>query len=132
MKDTVGIERNKLVLEVELQDKTAPAEWQFNGEPIVPSDRIEVKDLGGGKHQLVFNNLDMADEGEIACVSGKLQSSCQLTVKKGESAPQIDCPDTYASPISAPIVVEVPYKGRYTNKQQNLWILQKGSKQICK
>lgn len=100
------------MLEVELQDKTAPAEWKFNGEPIVPSDRIEVKDLGGGKHQLVFNNLDMADEGEITCESGKLQSTCNLTVKKGESKPEIDCPDKYASPISAPIVVEVPYKGR--------------------
>lgn len=112
MKDTEGIERNKLVLEVELQDKTAPAEWLFNGEPIIPSDRIEVKNLGGGKHQLVFNNLDMADAGEITCESGKLQSTCNLTVRKGESKPIIDCPDKYASPISAPIVVEVPYKGR--------------------
>lgn len=101
-----------MVLEVELQDKTAPLEWKFNGNPIEPSDRVEIKNLGGGKHQLVFNNVEMGDEGEITCESGALKSSCKLSVRKGESKPNIDCPDEFASPVTNPVVIEVPYKGR--------------------
>lgn len=114
LKDTAAVEREKLVLEVELQDQTAPAEWKFNGEPIVPSERVEIKNLGGGKHQLIFNNLDMADNGEITVDSGKLSSSCNLTVSKGESKPQIDFPSDFEGPISQPIVLEVPYKGNFS------------------
>lgn len=112
LKDTVAIEREKLVLEIELQDQTAPADWKFNGEPIVPNERVEIKNLGGGKHQLVFNGLDMADGGEISVESGKLSSSCQLTVNKGESKPKIDFPDKFEGPIHQPLVIEVPYKGK--------------------
>lgn len=113
LKDTVAVEREKLVLEVELQDQTAPAEWKFNGEPIVPSDRVEIKNLGGGKHQLVFNNIELTDDGEITCESGKLSSSCKLTVHKGESKPKINFPDEVEGPINQPLVIEVPYKSKY-------------------
>lgn len=112
LKDTVAVEREKLVMEIELQDQTAPAEWKFNGEPIVPNERIEIKNLGGGKHQLIFNNLELADNGEISVESGKLNSSCTLTVQKGESKPQIDFPSDFEGPINQPIVLEVPYKGK--------------------
>lgn len=113
LKDTTAIEREKLVLEVELQDQTAAAEWKFNGQPIEPNDRIEIKNLGGGKHQLIFNKLEMTDDGQITCESGKLQSAMQLTVQKGESKPIIDFPNEAEGPISAPIVLEVPYKSKY-------------------
>lgn len=99
------------MLEIELQDQTAPAEWTFNGEPIIPSERVEIKNLGGGKHQLIFNRLEMGDDGEIMCESGKLQSSMKLTVKKGESKPKMDFPNAYEAPISKPIIMEVPYVG---------------------
>lgn len=110
--DTVAIEREKLVLEIELEDDTAPAEWKFNGKPIKSKDRIEIKNLGGGKHQLIFNNLKTADGGEISVDSGKLSSSCKLTVQKGESKPKIDAPKEFEGPINAPVVIEVPYKSR--------------------
>lgn len=113
LKDTTAIEREKLVLDIELEDQTAPADWKFNGQPIVPDGRIEIKNLGGGKHQLIFNNLDLADDGEISVESGKLSSSMKLTVQKGESKPQIDFPDEFEAPISAPVVLEVPFKGIY-------------------
>lgn len=113
LKDTVAVEREKLVLEIELQDQTAPAEWKFNGEEIEPSDRIEIKNLGGGKHQLIFNNLEMTDGGEITAESGKLTSSCMLTVQKGESKPQIDFPADFEGPISQPLVLEVPYTSEW-------------------
>lgn len=77
------------------------------------SIRIEIKNLGGGKHQLIFNKLEMEDEGEILCESGKLTSSCKLTVKKGESKPTIECPDEFNGPADRPFVIEVPYKSMY-------------------
>ncbi|XP_018789320.1 PREDICTED: twitchin isoform X17 [Bactrocera latifrons] len=110
LKDTDAVEREKLVLDVELQDQTAPCQWKINGNPVEPNERIESKNLGGGKHQLIFNNLALDDEGEITCESGKLSSTCKLTVRKGESRPNIDCPDEFAGPINAPVVLEVPYK----------------------
>lgn len=114
LKDTVGIEREKIVLDVELQDQTAPAEWFFNGKPIVPNERIEIKNLGGGKHQLVFNKAEMEDDGEITCESGELKSSCKLTIKKGESKPIVEIPKEIAGPCSAPLVFVIPYKSQYT------------------
>lgn len=59
---------------------------------------------------MVFNKLEMIDDGEITCESGKLSSSMKLTVKKGESKPVIDFPSTYEAPTSKPIVFDVPYK----------------------
>lgn len=112
LKDTTAVEREKLVLDIELQDQTAPADWKFNGEPIVPNERVEIKNLGGGKHQLIFNNLELADDGEISVESGKLSSSCKLTVQKGESKPQIDFPSEFEGPISQPLVLEVPFKSK--------------------
>lgn len=43
LKDTTGIEREKVVLEVELQDQTAPAEWFFDDKPIATSERYVKK-----------------------------------------------------------------------------------------
>lgn len=54
----------------------------------------------------------MEDEGEILCQSGELTSSCKLTVKKGESKPQIECPDEFNGPAGHPFVIEVPYKSK--------------------
>lgn len=115
LKDTTAIEREKLVLDIELQDQTAPAEWTFNGKPIEPSDRIEIKNLGGGKHQLVFKKLEMIDDGEIMCESGKLNSSMKLTVKKGESKPVIKFPSTHEAPSNKPIIFDVPYTSKTNN-----------------
>jgi hypothetical protein len=39
LKDTTVVERVKLVLDVELQDQTAPADWYFNDERIQESER---------------------------------------------------------------------------------------------
>jgi hypothetical protein len=142
LKDTTAIERDKLVLDVELEDQTAPAEWFFNGEPIKTSDRLEgffisaiaslfvrpivkilfsvhlritIKNVGGGKHQLIFNNLQMGDAGEITCKSGDLVSSCFLDVKKGEEKPMIRDLDDVEAPVTRPITVTVPYKSTYRN-----------------
>lgn len=64
---------------------------------------------------MIFNKLEMEDDGEILCESGSLNSSCKLTVKKGESKPTIDCPDDFYGPADRPFVIEVPYKSKLTD-----------------
>lgn len=113
LKDTVVVERETVILDIELEDDTAPAEWKFNGKPIKPSDRIEIKNLGGGKHQLVFKNAQMADAGEISVKSGDLTSSCKLAVQKGETKPQINAPKEIEGKVGTPLVIEVPYKSKF-------------------
>lgn len=112
MKDTVAIERDKLILEVEVADQTAAAEFFLNGEPIKPSDRVEIKNLGGGKHQLIFNSVDITDQGEIKCKSGRLKSTCQLTVTKGEGKPEINLDGPVEGPTGKMLIVDVPYIGK--------------------
>lgn len=117
----MAVEREKLVLDVELQDQTAPAIFLFNGQKIEPSERIEIKNLGGGKHQLIFNRLEMSDDGEITCESGQLTSSCKLTVKKGESKPIVEIPDKVEGPCSQPLVFVVPYKSKFRSFLVTSW-----------
>ncbi|RZF42380.1 hypothetical protein LSTR_LSTR004188 [Laodelphax striatellus] len=118
LKDTTGVEREKLILDIELQDQTAPAEWFFNGEPVKESDRVEIKNLGGGKHQLIFHKLELCDTGEITVKSGDLTSSCQLEIKKGEEKPVIDFGDSVDAPATKPILFDVPYKIEGTRQTQ--------------
>ncbi len=112
LKDTVGTEREKLILEVEVADQTASTEFFLNGEAIKPSDRIEIKNLGGGKHQLIFNSLELTDQGEIKCKSGRLKSTCQLSVNKGEGKPEINLESPVEGPTGKMLIVDVPYTGK--------------------
>ncbi|ODM93780.1 Twitchin [Orchesella cincta] len=109
LKDTHGVERERIVLEVELQDQTASTEWTLNGEKIVPNDRVEIKNLGGGRHQLIFNKAELTDTGDVVCESGRLKSACKLTVVKGENAPVINFEGPVDGPASKPLVFNVPY-----------------------
>lgn len=111
LKDTTGIEREKVVFDVEVADQTAVTEFFFNGELIKSGDRFEVKNLGGGKHQLIISDLQMTDDGEIKCRSGKLKSTCQLTVLKGEGKPIINFEGPVLTPSGKPLIMDIPYTG---------------------
>ena len=111
LKDTNATEREKIILEVEVADQTASTEFFLNGEPIKPSERIEIKNLGGGKHQLIFNSVEVGDQGEIKCKSGRLKSTCQLTIGKGESQPEINLEGPVEGPTGKLLIVDVPYTG---------------------
>lgn len=102
-----------MILEVEVADQTATAEFFLNGEPIQPSDRVEIKNLGGGKHQLIFNSVELNDQGEIKCKSGRLKSTCQLTVHKGESKPEINLEGPVEGPTGKTLIIDVPYTGTF-------------------
>lgn len=112
----MAIERDKCVLEVEVADQTATTEFFLNGEPIVASDRIEIKNLGGGKHQLIFKSAELTDAGEIKCKSGKLKSTCQLTVNKGEGKPEINLDGPVEGPTGKMLIMDVPYTSNLTFK----------------
>jgi len=66
--------------------------------------------LGGGKHQLIFNKLELKDAGTITCKSNELTSICLLEVKKGEEKPVIMFDENVEGPVSRTISFEVPYK----------------------
>lgn len=118
LKDTDMIEREKVVFEVELQDQTAPAEWFLNGEPMKEGEDIEFKNLGGGKHQLVFKNAKMEHAGTLECKSGELSSKCEVGVLKGESGPIVDAPEVIEAPIDkgGPFEIVIPYRIDGTRK----------------
>lgn len=70
-----------------------------------------IKNIGGGKHQLIFNKLELGDAGEIMCKSGDLTTTCFLEVKKGEEKPVIRDLENVEAPVTRPITISVPYKG---------------------
>lgn len=118
LKDTDMIEREKVILDVELQDQTAPADWFLNGEQLKDGEDIELKNLGGGKHQLIINSVKMGHVGDLECKSGDLSSKCKLNVLKGESGPIVDAPDTVEAPIDkgGPFEIVIPYRIDGTRK----------------
>lgn len=93
------IERDAIIFNVEVKDPTAPVEFLINGEVVSTADgRIEQKDLGDGKHQLIINNVKMGDAGTVTCKTPSnkgdeiLESKSSFTVVKGEEAPVMgDC-----------------------------------------
>lgn len=48
-----------------MKDPAAPVEFFINGELVIPDDRVEVKDLGEGKRQLIINKAQMGDNGTV-------------------------------------------------------------------
>lgn len=118
LKDVDMIEREKVVLEVELQDQTAPADWFLNGEQLKDGEDIELKNLGGGKHQLIFKNVKTPHAGDLECKSGDLTSKCKLSVLKGETGPIVDAPETIEAPIDkgGPFEIVIPYRIDGTRK----------------
>jgi len=90
------VEREQIIFNVQVKDVNAPVEFCMNGEPVNTSDgRIEVKDLGEGKHQLIINHAKMEDMGTVSCKTPSnrgdevLESKSAFTVIKGEDAPKI-------------------------------------------
>lgn len=118
LKDADLIERDRVVMEIELQDQTAPADWFLKGEQLKDNDDFELKNLGGGKHQLIFKSVKMADTGDLECRSGDLSSKCALNVLRGETGPIVDAPESIEAPIDkgGPFEIVIPYKIDGTRK----------------
>ena len=58
------VEREEIIFNVEVKDPTAPVDFFINGEPVDTSDgRVEVKNLGEGKHQLILHKVMFEKSG---------------------------------------------------------------------
>merc|ERR1719447_1242807 len=72
------VEREQIIFNVEVKDPNSPVEFAINGVPVDTSDgRVEVKNLGDGKHQLVINKARMGDAG---AVTGVAQKQCNMSI----------------------------------------------------
>ena len=90
------VEREEIIFNVQVKDPTAPVDFLINGEEVVPDGkRIEVKELGEGKHQLIIHNAKMEDMGNVVAKTPSnkgdevIESKSAFTVVKGEEAPKI-------------------------------------------
>lgn len=61
------VEREALTFDVEVKDPEAPVDFYIAGEKIIPGqdERVQVRDLGNGHHQLIVNHVKMGDGGTI-------------------------------------------------------------------
>ncbi len=53
------------LIDEKVKDPAAPVEFYINGDLVVSNDRVEVKDLGEGKRQLIINKAEMGDNGTV-------------------------------------------------------------------
>ncbi|XP_054161595.1 twitchin-like isoform X2 [Oppia nitens] len=112
LQDKTVLEREDLVLEVEMLEKKAPIKWYKNGQEVKPDDRISFKFNEDGKQQLVITNAQMDDIGEYSVVSDKgIKCSCNVEVKEAEKKPELRLTQTdYQADANRPFSIEIPYK----------------------
>ena len=90
------VERESATFTVQVKDPDAPVDFFIAGKKVTGSDdRVEVKKLENGKHQLIVHKIKMSDDGSIEARTPSnfgdqvLTSSCTFNVAKGEGAPTI-------------------------------------------
>jgi len=126
------VEREQIIFNVEVKDPNAPVDFFINGEPVDTSDgRMEVKNLGDGKHQLVINKAQMGDAGTVTCKTPTnkgdeiAESKSNFSVIKGEEAPVMgDCGPVTGVAKKA-CAMTIPYKVE-GEKQSDLEIIVEG------
>jgi len=81
------------LFECKLADKEAKVVWFFKGERVLDleglDDKLEVKALGDGRHQLVVNDCQGLDEGDVRCECQDLKTEAKLAVKIKEEKPEV-------------------------------------------
>ena len=63
------VEREQIIFNVEVKDPNAPVDFFINGEQVYDQGeggRVEIKDLGDGKRQLIINKAEMPDMGTVS------------------------------------------------------------------
>ena len=65
-----------------VKDPSSPVEFYINGDLVIPDDRVEVKDLGEGKRQLIINKALMGDNGTV---TAKTPSNRGNEVRRGQT-----------------------------------------------
>ena len=78
-----------------LKDPEAPVDFYIGGKKVVDEGdgRVEVKNLGNGKHQLIVHSIKMSDgpiEARTPSNRGdEIVSSCKMNLIKGEEGPEM-------------------------------------------
>merc|ERR1712214_21075 len=87
------VEREEIIFNVEVKDPNAPVDFFINGEQVYDQGeggRVEIKDLGEGKRQLIINKAEMPDNGTVSAKTPSnkgdqvIESKSAFTVIKGE------------------------------------------------
>ena len=99
------------------KDPEAPVHFYIGGKKVVDDGdgRIEVKNLGNGKHQLTVHHLKMSDGPTIEARTpsnrgDEIVSSCKMNLIKGEEGPEMgdllpgDCVDAVGMTACGPVV----------------------------
>ena len=85
-------------------------------------NRLEVKNLGGGRHQLVLHKIKMCDHGTIEAKTPSnygnemLTTQCDFGVAKGETAPEIGNTGPVTGIANKDCNWDVPYSVSIFNK----------------
>eukprot|EP00096_Caligus_rogercresseyi_P014915 TRINITY_DN737_c0_g1_i1.p2 TRINITY_DN737_c0_g1~~TRINITY_DN737_c0_g1_i1.p2 ORF type:complete len:893 (-),score=284.60 TRINITY_DN737_c0_g1_i1:6951-9629(-) len=124
------VERDSIIFNVEVKDPNAPIDFFINGDNVkdIPGARVETKDLGDGKHQLIINKADMKDNGTVTCKIPSnrgdeiLESKSAFTVVKGEEAPRIGDVGPVTGVAKKQCNMTIPYQVE-GEKQSDLEIL---------
>ncbi len=131
------VEREKIAFNVEVKDPNAPVEFFLNGEKIVPDgDRVEIKDLGDGKHQLLINKTEMGDQGTVTAKTPSnrgdevIESKSQFTVVKGEEAPKMGDVGPITGVAKKQCNMTIPYKVEGEKQSDMEIIVEKDGKQL--
>lgn len=114
---TNAVERESASFTIQVKDPEAPVEFYVAGKKITPDDdRVEIKKLEDGKHQIVINKIKMGDEGSIEARTPSnygdemISCSCNFNVAKGETAPTIGKVPPVTGVANKHCAWDVPYE----------------------
>ena len=77
------LERETVVMEVEMFDTRAPLKWYKNGEEMKPNERISFK-FTDEKQQLIIVNANLDDAGEYMAATKEIKCKANLAVAEGK------------------------------------------------
>ena len=92
LKDVSLDQGQNALFECQMADKEAKVVWYVKGERVLEGvdDKFEVKVLKGGVHQLVINDCQVLDQGDVQCKCQDLKTEAKLEVKVKEEPPKVE------------------------------------------
>lgn len=131
------VEREAIIFNVQVKDPNAPVEFYINNDLVVPDgQRLEVKDLGEGKHQLIVHKANMGDMGSVVCKTPTnrgdevVESKSSFTVVKGEEAPRLGDVGPVTGVAKMQCNMTVPYTIEGEKQSDVEIIVEKDGKQL--
>lgn len=80
--------------------------WTLNGQPLLPSERIEIEDIGAGNYCLTIRDVREEDFGTVRCTAtnplGSDETFCEFE-KQGDRTPREPGDDRYPPRFNVPL-----------------------------